>query len=296
MEKETATAQLRSLLEDPKYKTIKLKREAGPFTAIAVCELARVEIADRDYTEGSKKHFTYEEALKTQEQFEGTGWRLPTRREWGLICENFACGGDGNLKGQLLIDKLGLGLNGWQDYEDQLIRSVGVYGYYWSSVADSATNARHLLFNAANVYPSYGSYRGDGFSVRLIRDIRTPIATGYKSNIALLTTKEGWQNVRAAMFEAGPQQAEACIQKASFTHLASGKYILFKIEQVERHEYDGGVFITVIHELDRRGIPYSYVRVGESASDVEAKVGKANCQAPYRNMPRLGVERKIRIN
>lgn len=141
------------------------------FEPIAVSKLSGLEIADKDYVEGDKKYFTYDEAMEVQEKLKLTGWRLPTRKEWVLICEEFACGDDGDLHGQLLSERLRLGLNGWQYHEDQRVRSVGGYGYYWSSVASSATNARYLYFDAAYVYPSHSYYRAYGFSVRLVRDL-----------------------------------------------------------------------------------------------------------------------------
>lgn len=149
---------------------LKEEEEANKFFPIAVSELARVEIADRDYTEGGKKYFTFDKACAIEKKL-NNGWRLPTRKEWTLICEEFACGDDGCLSGQLLIDKLGLGLNGWQYHEDQQVRGVGALGLYWSSVADSATIARDLNFTTASVLPSYGDTRARGFSVRLVRDV-----------------------------------------------------------------------------------------------------------------------------
>lgn len=135
-----------------------------------VSKLAGVEIATKDYTEGDKKLFTFDQACSIEKKL-NNGWRLPTRKEWVLICEEFTCGDDGNLDAQLLMDKLGLGLHGWQDDEDQQLRSVGSGGFYWSSVADSATYARNLDFNAANVYPSSSFNRGFGFSIRLVKDV-----------------------------------------------------------------------------------------------------------------------------
>lgn len=137
-----------------------------------ISKLANIEIASHDYSEGDKKYFTFDEACEIEEKL-GNGWRLPTRKEWVLICEEFACGEDGELNAGMLMDKLKLGLNGnvgpWAS--NQQVRNVGANGYYWSSVADSATYARGLDFNPANVYPSYGYGRAYGFSVRLVKDV-----------------------------------------------------------------------------------------------------------------------------
>lgn len=144
------------------------------FSPIAESKLAGVEIADKDYTEGDKRHFTYDEAMKIQKKLKRTGWRLPTRKEWVLICEEFACGEDGELDAKMLMDKLKLGLNGYVSPWSSLqqVRDVGANGNFWSSAAAGGANARDLYFHPANVYPSDGSNRAYGFSVRLVRDLQ----------------------------------------------------------------------------------------------------------------------------
>ncbi|MBQ3261410.1 hypothetical protein IJH29_02005 [Candidatus Saccharibacteria bacterium] len=39
-------------------------------------------------------------------------------------------------------------------------------GNYWSSTTSSTTSSRSLSFNSANLGPSYGYNKGDGFAVR----------------------------------------------------------------------------------------------------------------------------------
>lgn len=51
-------------------------------------ELAKVLIAPEDYVEDEKKYFTWEEACEIKDKL-NNGWRLPTRSEWVLICEEF---------------------------------------------------------------------------------------------------------------------------------------------------------------------------------------------------------------
>lgn len=139
------------------------------FKTIVTSELAKVEIADKDYTEGDKIHFTYEEALEIEKKLKGTDWRLPTRSEWALICEEFGCDNDGKLNGQLLIDKLELGLNGY--VATGSLNRAGAIGYYWASTAYSPEVAYYLGFNSGALYPSYSHWRFYGFSIRLVRDI-----------------------------------------------------------------------------------------------------------------------------
>lgn len=139
------------------------------FGVIAVSKLAEVGIADKDYTEGDKKHFTFEEALEVEKKMEGTGWRLPTRHEWALICEEFANGEDDKLKPKLLEEKLGLGKYG-HCIEDEVCSS-GEIAYYWSRSSRNSSYAFYLAFNDVNAWPSGYSYRHYGRSLRLVRDL-----------------------------------------------------------------------------------------------------------------------------
>lgn len=133
-------------------------------------KLANVVIAPKDYAEGDKKHFTWEEACAIRSKL-NNGWRLPTRHEWALICEEFANSCTGALSSKLLENKLGLDKNGFKDGNGSL-RAVGLVGYYWSSTASTnASNAYNLSFNASNTYPSFSDARWVGFSVRLVKDL-----------------------------------------------------------------------------------------------------------------------------
>ncbi len=134
---------------------------------IATSRLAGVEIADRNYTEGDEDHFTFDEALEIEKKLKSTGWRLPTRSEWALICEEF--GQENGMLNALILSKaLNLDYGGYVNSSS--LRLAGSYGYYWSSTASTASYAYYLFFSTS-VYPSYSSSRYVGFSVRLVRDI-----------------------------------------------------------------------------------------------------------------------------
>lgn len=141
------------------------------FKPIAVCKLANIEIADKDYTEGEKEYFTFEEALNIEKN-RSDGWRLPTRREWILICEEFACEEDGDLIPRYLSDRLGLHEKGYMIKEANSIYYAGQSGHYWSSTPFSNCRyAYRLYFNGSSAYPSL-DFRYFGCSVRLVRDIK----------------------------------------------------------------------------------------------------------------------------
>lgn len=132
-------------------------------------ELAKVIIAPQDYVEGDKKFFTWDEACAIKDKLDN-GWRLPTRSEWVLICEEFGQK-DGCLDADTLVNNLGLERHGWQD-EDGSLRDAGHNGSYWASSAyPSSLYAFNLYFNSTNVYPSSNTNRWLGFTVRLVKDV-----------------------------------------------------------------------------------------------------------------------------
>lgn len=132
-------------------------------------KLAKVLIAPMDYTEGSKKYFNFDEACAIEKRL-GNGWRLPTRSEWALICEEFGQK-DGALNAKVLIENLGLGLNGGDWHEGDGIRYAGDSGNYWSSTAGNSISSYGLYFDVTGyIYPSSHYYRRLGFSVRLVRE------------------------------------------------------------------------------------------------------------------------------
>lgn len=142
------------------------------FGVVATSELAGVEIADRDYTEDGKKYFTFDEACAIEGKL-NNGWRLPTRHEWALICEDFGQK-DGCLNAKTLMDNLGLEKLGWQNEDGEVFDiDRASYGYYWSSTPHiETTHAYYLNFNSSAVSPSYSNDRWLGFPVRLVRDIK----------------------------------------------------------------------------------------------------------------------------
>lgn len=153
---------------------VSLSGEYAP-EVIATSKLAKVEIAAEDCNIGGKEvdgrhYFTFDEALELQEKLKDTGWRLPTRSEWVLICEEFGQT-DGELNPQTLYKNLNMSPTGFYDYEDGKPYNRTTAGYWWSTTRSSATNANYLGTNTTNVYPQASSSRGNGFALRLVRDV-----------------------------------------------------------------------------------------------------------------------------
>lgn len=140
-------------------------------------KLLPIEIAANDYWEpsddespmvigGKKQYFTWDEAMAIKAE----GWRLPTRAEWMSLCIEFG-EKDGDIDHDALTKALGLGKNGY--VVSGSLKYAGDIGHYWSSTASSNTSyAYGLYFGSGRVYPSNFSNRYNGFSVRLVRDVK----------------------------------------------------------------------------------------------------------------------------
>lgn len=117
-----------------------------------------LEVALEDYTEGATVSFSWHEAIEIEDKLDN-GWRLPTAREWWLIC-------------------LAVTDPDEEDYVDA--RSVAATLemnrlYYWSSSVYSDISSRYLAFYTdgtnRNLDPQGRSSKGSAFAVRLVKDL-----------------------------------------------------------------------------------------------------------------------------
>lgn len=156
-------------------KTVYLSSPYDP-KVVAISKSTNVEIAAEDYNIGGREvdgvhYFTHDEALEVQERLKDTGWRLPTRSEWVLICEEFGQK-DGQLDAQTLYKNLNMGLMGFYDFEFGKLYNRTTDGHWWSATRSSAAYANALGAGTSLVYPQYINYRGNGFALRLVRDAK----------------------------------------------------------------------------------------------------------------------------
>jgi uncharacterized protein (TIGR02145 family) len=111
------------------------------------------------------------------------GWHLPTREEWDKLVS--AAGGK-EAAGKKLKSKTGWNENGngTDDFgfsalpggnygSDGCFHRAGGYSYWWSAAEDRASRAspRYAGYDNDRVNEGYCSYKGNGFSVRCVRDI-----------------------------------------------------------------------------------------------------------------------------
>ncbi|MCR4812000.1 MAG: hypothetical protein K5867_05330 [Bacteroidales bacterium] len=104
------------------------------------------------------------------------GKELPSKEQWEELkekCKWVWVDGDGDIQSGYYV----VGPNGKRIFLPAAgvrygfggVSDVGVGGYYWSSSYFSEDSACDMYFDSGNVYMS-DSYRGDGHSVRLVRD------------------------------------------------------------------------------------------------------------------------------
>lgn len=141
--------------------------------------LAGLIVAPEDYFEGDKKFFTWDEAMEAQKSMPD-GWRLPTRQEWRLLCEEFGSPDPNeDYDANELCKNLHLERNGWVDSSDmddynkspekfEEILDQGTHGYWWSAGSYSSTHARNLGINGNYTDPELDNYKTYGFSVRCV--------------------------------------------------------------------------------------------------------------------------------
>lgn len=129
-------------------------------------------IAPEDVEVDGKTFFTWDEAMTLEKEGKiPEGWRLPTRHEWVMICEEFGQDEDEELSSSKLAGTLNLRKNGWLDNEDNdnKVFGKGSEGNYWSSTAYSTSTHAYLLsFFTTDVYPQNSFSKYYGFNVRCV--------------------------------------------------------------------------------------------------------------------------------
>lgn len=121
---------------------------------------------------------------------------------------------------------------------------------------------------------------------------------GYRSDVKIITTKEGWEKLKEAEEKAQPEQDWGLYLTDERTSLlCDGKYVLFEIEHVKWYKSDPEVaaIIATLLSFDGIGIPYRYVRVGEDYSDNDCWYSDGDDWQKYKDMPGLWVKREIEV-
>lgn len=111
-------------------------------------------------------YYTWEAAKRIADGI--SGWHLPSVDEWNVACN--ACGVDGiesvgwNIKAAVLYDKLRVLPAGYNSFRD-----VDSGTYFWTSTG-KGRYAHFRFFDINDVMSQNTSYKGYGYSVRLVKD------------------------------------------------------------------------------------------------------------------------------
>ena len=116
-------------------------------------------------------YFTYEEAVERFGKPDEYGWRLPTKEELEALIGKYPFEFNKGGKQGVFDNCLSLPAAGYRGCDGD-VDYVGSGGYIWSSTFDGSDEAWILLFfNLGEVY-MLNYFRCNGFSVRLVRDVK----------------------------------------------------------------------------------------------------------------------------
>lgn len=107
----------------------------------------------------------------------GSGWRMPSQNEWATLVSSEGISNPATAYNS----KLKLPAGGFRNSSDGGFTYVGQRGYFWSS-DPSATGAKYLYVGSTIANAAAGGPRGEGHSVRCIKDFTNLSTSDVKIN------------------------------------------------------------------------------------------------------------------
>ena len=125
------------------------------------------------YNEKNRQYYyTWDAAMRVAKSI--PGWHLPSAEEWNTAAE--ACGATvvGNKHDYAGTHKLydSLRVLPVGGYSDGSFFDVGSYACFWSAAEYNSSRAYTRNFDTSDPMYQYAGYKDDGFSVRLVKDIK----------------------------------------------------------------------------------------------------------------------------
>lgn len=121
---------------------------------------------------------------------------------------------------------------------------------------------------------------------------------GYRSDVKIITTKEGWdmldKAVKAASDITDDEIKWYLTRNDHCKRICNGKYMLGEWEDIKWYDWgceDVSTFMKTLGQLDESHIPYNFIRVGEDYEDIEMREGEEYDE----HMPSLDLRREIEI-
>lgn len=115
---------------------------------------------------------------------------------------------------------------------------------------------------------------------------------GYRSDVKMVTTKEGWERIKHAVKAVNPDHTYL-VDDELVVPVCNGKYMLYEINWTKWYdEYpEVDAFMRTLFLLERDNIPYNFIRVGEDWGDVEEHSNAMYDKYP--DLPYLTVNQEI---
>lgn len=115
---------------------------------------------------------------------------------------------------------------------------------------------------------------------------------GYRSDVKLVSTKEGWERIKRAVTIANLDNTYL-VDDELVVPVCNGKYILYEIEWVKWYDSYAEVdaFMHALFLLEHDNIPYNFIRVGEDWGDIEEHSN--TMYNKYPDLPCLTVNQEI---
>lgn len=119
---------------------------------------------------------------------------------------------------------------------------------------------------------------------------------GYRSDVKLITTKEGWERLQEVERVSLPPDSAPYTDDENMC-LLMNQYVLLELESVKWNDtFDSQVqaIMATLDSFDQQGIPYQFMRLGEDWEDVEYRFYHSS-QSKHSDMPELGLKREIEV-
>lgn len=119
----------------------------------------------------------------------------------------------------------------------------------------------------------------------------------YRSDVKLITTREGWERIRKEVRKLGVDEKYSLVSGVG-EPICAGKYVLAEWDSVKWYEGRDEEVDAIMRELrkfDVEHIPYQYLRVGEDWGDNDYFYERDWKSKDYDDMPDLVLERTIEL-
>lgn len=122
---------------------------------------------------------------------------------------------------------------------------------------------------------------------------------GYRSNVKLITTNEGWEKIKDTVQKANPDNHEYITSDKRIEELRGGYYILWTLSDVKWYEDafpEVSAFMGTFDDLVDAGIPFQFARIGEDFDDTFYQEYYGRGSKEDYNIPTLEIIRDIAVN